>query len=265
MADQDTRYRSLSAAGLGAEDARRIVVATLEARPGLVVHELGPDRISVARTRRPTWAAVACALTIWLGGLGLLFLLVKQTDAGEVVLRDGPRGCVVALPPVLDHGAIHELEVALAGAATDPAGPAGSGPDPARPVDDLGGRTVARSELAAPPLTPAPPHLLLRFAAGTVEVEAGRPVVLGRDPSSTADATGRVVPGDATTVSKSHLLVDFDGTTATVQDLGSTNGSSVVRDGDARTLVAGAPAAVVAGDRVRLGNLELVVETGVAT
>lgn len=263
MADQDTRYRSLNAAGLGAEAARRIVVATLGARPGLVVHELGPDRISVARTSRPTWAVVACALTIWLGGLGLLFLLVKQTDAGEVVLRDGPRGCVVALPPMLDHAAVHDLEVALGGGTTDPGAPPAPTAAPVRPVDDLGGRTVARGELRTPPS--APPRLLLRFPAGTVEVEPDRPVVLGRDPSSTAGATARVVPGDATTVSKSHLLVAFDGTTATVEDLGSTNGSSIVRDGTDRPLAAGATAPVVAGDRVRLGNLELTVDTGVTT
>lgn len=264
MADQDNRYRSLSAPGLGAESARRIVVATLGARPGLVVHEVAPDRISVARTHRPTWAVVLCALTIWLGGLGLLFLLVKQTEAGEVVLRDGPRGCIVAVPPMLDLGAVHDLEAALAGgshgADPSPASTADVAPPP--PADDLDGRTVARSGL---PTTPpaATADLVLRFAEGTVAVEPGRPVVLGRDPSPSGGAVGRVVPGDATTVSKSHLLVSYDGTAATVEDLGSTNGSALVRDGATRPLVAGAPVPVVPGDRVLLGNLDLLVETGV--
>lgn len=262
MADLDTRYRSLNAAGLGAESARLVVLSTLGARPDLVVHELGPDRISVARTRRPTWASVLCLLTVWLGGLGLLFLLVKQTDAGEVVLRDGPRGCVVAIPPVLDLGAVRDLEAALARGPHDTGAPVdATATVAARPAgDDLEGRTVARRELRPAAADELAPSLVLRFEAGTITVEPGRPTVLGRDPSPAAEVVGQVVPGDATTVSKSHLLVDFDGTTITVEDLGSTNGSTVVRDGDARPLDPRTAVAVAPGDRVLLGNLPFVVE-----
>ena len=190
---------------------------------------------------------------------------MKQTDAGEVVLRDGPRGCIVAVPPMLDLGAVHELEAALAGgspsAAVDP-GP--SSPAPPRPaVDGLDGRTVARSGLPTGPSTATPLPLVLRFVGGTVAVEPGRPVVLGRDPSPRGGAAGHVVPGDATTVSKSHLLVSYDGAAATVEDLGSTNGSALVRDGASRPLAAGASVTVHPGDLVLLGDCAFVVEAGV--
>lgn len=265
MADQDTRYRSLSAAGLGAESARQVVLATLRARPDLVVHELAPDRISVARTRRPTWALVACTCTIWLGGLGLLFLLVKHTDAGELVLRDGPRGCVVAIPPLLDDATVRALEGALSlGAPEVASGAATAGVAPRVPVDDLDGRTVARSSLQAPSPEPVPAGLVLRFDAGVVTVEPGGTAVLGRDPSPTGTAAGHVVPGDASSVSKSHLLVDRRQATATIEDLGSTNGSTLVRGDETRPLVPGAPVVVRVGDRVLLGDVGFVVEAGVA-
>lgn len=258
MADQDTRYRSVSAAGLGAESARRIVLATLGQRPGLVVHELSADRISVARTRRPRWALVACALTVWLGGLGLLFLLVTHTEAGEVIVRDGPRGCTVAVPPLLDAAAMHDLEVALSVGVTNPT--SGSHPAPT-PDDGLDGRTVARRDDTAPQSTRR--ALELRFAAGVITLQAGEVGVLGRDPSATGAANPYVVPGDAGSVSKSHLLVRFDGATATAEDLGSTNGSTIVRDGRSTALPAGSPAPLRPGDQVVLGDLTCTVSTSV--
>ena len=55
-----------------------------------------PDRISVARTRRPTWALVACACTVWLGGLGLLFL------GGGYLLEQARRRLVATAREVQD-------------------------------------------------------------------------------------------------------------------------------------------------------------------
>lgn len=144
MADPGNRYRSLTAAGLGATAASVIVSSTLRAHAGVEVHEVAPGRLSVSRTRRPGWAVAACVATCWIGGLGLLFLLVRQTDAGEVTVTDGPRGCTVTLPPVLDGPTVHAVEQALRVTAPEP--------PVARPVpaaDDLEGRTVARGEVAA--------------------------------------------------------------------------------------------------------------------
>src|SRR5690606_19217779 len=99
--EPDSRYRTLRAVGMGAESVSELIVGSLGDRPGLTVREVAPGRISVARTRRPRWAVIACACTFWLGGLGFLFLLVRQTEAGEITVSDGPQGCVVVLPSVL--------------------------------------------------------------------------------------------------------------------------------------------------------------------
>lgn len=262
MAD-DSRYRSFRVPGLGAQGASAVLVEVLRERPGLHVHEIGPGRLSVSRTGRPRWALALCAATFWLGGLGFLFLLVKHTEAGEVVVTDGPRGSVVAVPPLL-AGAARDLEAALwaptPSAPTPPASTPVAPTTPASsdegPADELEGRTVARRDLAPPAPVPggglaAPVRLV--FADGVVDVAPGTSLVLGRDPSPTSTAAGRTVPGDPSTVSKSHLLVHHDGTTVTVEDLGSTNGSTLERDGSRLAMAPGEPVAVAPGDRVVLG------------
>ena len=82
---------------------------------------------------------------------------------------------------------------------------------------------------------PAPPAgplvAVLRFDAGTVAARGRHPPGARPRPAADGPAPGWVVPGDASTVSKSHLLVAFDGASITALDLGSTNGSSLVRGG----------------------------------
>ena len=53
MAEEDNRYRSLAAPGMGAEAASDVILRTLADRSGLHVREIGPGRISVSRTHRP--------------------------------------------------------------------------------------------------------------------------------------------------------------------------------------------------------------------
>ncbi len=267
MADRDSRHRSLSAAGMGAEAAAALVREVLSARGDLHVQEVAPGRMIVTRTRRPRWAVVLCACTVWIGGLGLLFLLVKQTEAGEIVVTEGPRGSVVTVPPLLAGGSADALAAALRGpvapSSTDrPLAAVAAGPAQG---DDLEDRTVARRTTPVPAAAPtaAPPIVVpearLRFAAGAVTLAAGQSLVLGREPGA-GPAPGRVVPGDASTVSKAHLLVRFDGRALTVEDLGSTNGSTVTRAGATHLLEPGVPVAVAPGDQVALGALECLVE-----
>lgn len=262
------RHRTIAAPGAGAEAARAAVLRALAARPDLTVLEVAPGRIAVTRTTRPRWALVACAATFWLVGLGFLFLLVRRTEAGEISLTDGPRGCVVTVPPILDATDHRALEAALQGegAASPPSAP--SPPAPSREHDPadagLEDRTVARSSVASPAADTAPggPELVLRFSAGDVRVPPGASVVLGRDPSTSGPARGELVPGtgpDAATVSKSHLLVAFDGDVATVEDLGSTNGSTLVRDGGSGPLAPEATVPVAHGDELLLGAIRCVV------
>ncbi len=257
----DGGFRSLGAPGVGAEQATQTLLEVLGARDGYTVHLVAPGRINLAVSRRPGWAVLACLATVWIAGLGLFFLLVRRTEAGEIGITDGPRGCVVTLPPVVDGATASAISDALA-----PTGPTVAAPPPARSLegDGLDDATVARGE--APPPPPPPPAavhpaggvLELRFAAGTVLVEAGTPVVLGRDPSPVAHGQVRRVPGDASSISKSHLRAAFDGTELTVEDLGSTNGSRIRRaqpDGREVALVPGAPAVVAPGDTVLIGAL----------
>jgi len=261
VAETRTGHRSLRAAGLAAETATELARRALADQAGIEVRDLGPGRLGVTRTRRPAWALVACGATVWLAGLGLLFLLVRHTEAGEIVVRDGPFGAVVTVPPMLAGGPAEALASALgSGSTAAPAAPVRSSAG-----DDLEGRTVARTDLPAGPAAPvpepsAPATAVLRFDAGTIPLEAGARLVLGRDPVADGPAPGRVVPGDASTVSKSHLLVAFDGASITAVDLGSTNGSSLVRAGVATPLGTGAEVALLDGDRVTVGAVDFVVE-----
>ncbi|MGN6694808.1 MAG: FHA domain-containing protein [Aquihabitans sp.] len=258
-------FRSLGAPGLGAQQATQTILAVLDGRPGLAAHEVAPGRISASVTRRPPWALVACLATIWIAGLGLFFLLVRRTEAGEITVTDGPRGCVVTLPPSLDAATVAAVTDALA-----PRTPGVPAPPSARSLDtadDLDDRTIARSEALPPPsdLPPPPPPagvaagapaaaaVELRFEGGAVVVEAGVPVVLGRDPSPVAQGIVRTVPGDAASISKSHLRASFDGQELVVEDLGSTNGSRIRRGGVEETLAPGSPVAVDPGDVVVMG------------
>lgn len=251
MAETSNRHLSLRATGLGAEAATSLALVALTAgsgpEPDLVVQRLGPCRVSVVRTRRPVWALVACMCTFWMAGLGLVFLLVRRSDAGEIVVTEGALGAVVVLPPQLGPRARDAVARALQ-----------ERPAPAAPV--VGAPAVVVPAAPHPAPTPAAGPAALRFEAGTVAVGAGAHLVLGRDPSAGGPIPGRAVPGDASTVSKAHLLVTFDGTSMTVEDLGSTNGSTVVRSGTATDLVPGHPAAVGDGDRITLGSVACIVE-----
>jgi pSer/pThr/pTyr-binding forkhead associated (FHA) protein len=103
-------------------------------------------------------------------------------------------------------------------------------------------------------------RVVLRFDAGTVTVGPDEQVVLGRAPSPTATARGEAVPGDASSVSKSHLLVVADGSRATIEDLGSTNGSALLRHDRPVPLEPGRPVPLADGDLVVIGALSCAVD-----
>ncbi|MEA9986105.1 RDD family protein [Subtercola sp. RTI3] len=145
--------------------------------------------------------------------------------------------------------------------------------------------------LPAVPVTPATPRLAFRFDSGELFV-VDRPGVLGRDPiapaapasaPSTPEATPRAdplsadprstdprradplivrVPGDAASVSKTHLTFGFSATAPTlwIVDRGSTNGTVLVQGGRNLPLVSGEPLTVRAGDTVRIGTRSFQVE-----
>ena len=86
-------------------------------------------------------------------------------------------------------------------------------------------------------------------------------VVVGRNPSSPSGEVLFVMKDDTRSVSKTHLRIDGTGEELLVTDLGSTNGSTILReDGSRENLVPETPTVLPAGARLTLGDRTLSVE-----
>lgn len=129
---------------------------------------------------------------------------------------------------------------------------------------DLDNTRVADPQRAAAAAAPgtgrtAPTRIALRFDSGEL-VTIDRAGVLGRDPVSPdggSDALLVAVPGDGSSVSKTHLDLD---TTPSITDRGSTNGTRLVRGGITTLLEPGVRTPVAVGDTVRIGTRSFTVE-----
>ncbi|MEV7633114.1 RDD family protein [Microbacterium sp. NPDC089318] len=116
-------------------------------------------------------------------------------------------------------------------------------------------RTVA-VERRAPAAAPASVvHYGLRFDSGE-GIGVTAPVLLGRNPDAGGHPGATPMPlADSTrSLSKTHLLACPADGGIEVVDLGSTNGSGLIRDGAEYALTAGAATLVVEGDTIRLGD-----------
>ncbi len=246
--------------------AERIVAATLETDDELSVHPMGRGRVSVARRHRPTWALVACICTVWVVGLGLLFLLVRRTESGDVSVVGGARGVVVTVPPVVDAEMLDRLETQLRTGDLSGPPPAMVAPLATRAADDLDTNTVVRgvpaavpgevTDVASPAMDDAV-RLELRFPGGVVSVLDGEDVILGRAPSPRPGCRAVIVPGDGATLSKSHLLVRYSDGRVEIEDLGSTNGTRLA---SGATLTVGDPVVVEPGGSFDLGAVRCLVQ-----
>ena len=126
---------------------------------------------------------------------------------------------------------------------------------------------TTRPSVQPPAFFPAPIGAPVRPLSLTLETEDGaRHVVttraiLGRNPSATGDWAGAltiVIDDPAKTVSKSHAALRVTPTGSTLMDLGSTNGTAVVRSDETEvTLAPDMPVAVHVGDVVQLGSRSL--------
>jgi len=104
---------------------------------------------------------------------------------------------------------------------------------------------------------PQPALGLLRPLAGGEPIVLERDVVLGRDPKGSFAPGGPNVirvPSPNLEVSGTHLAVRLSGWTVTVEDLGSSNGTTVAEAGTVRDLRPGEPAAIVPGAVLTLGG-----------
>lgn len=136
--------------------------------------------------------------------------------------------------------------------------------------------TPPPAPLDAPPAPPAPPaparrirHRAIVLVAGDERVEVATTALLGRNPVA---AEGEVVAEtvrvmDLTrSVSKTHARLSWDGTRLDVEDLGSTNGTSIVTaDGSRLVCSPGQPVQAVAGDTLFLGERSYVLDLPVET
>ena len=287
--------RSIKAAGMSAGEAEGRVVAALGTRPALTSVVTAPGRIQVSRTSRPRWAIVATVLTAPLLGLGLLFLLVKRTDSGAIVIVDGPTGCVIALPTVLDAADVTAIETAITGpstphetgaavAAAAPMSSGGATPLPSSPP--TGAAVPLPPPPGMPPATPAPMPATFAVADPVLDDMDGRTIARAQRPPSVPPAgvvlrfdTGETiplpigerisigrdpsgprpcaVPGESRSVSKTHLALEFDGNEVVVEDLHSTNGSSYRSVDGEGTLAAGTPTRIRPDATLTLGDLSV--------
>jgi len=133
--------------------------------------------------------------------------------------------------------------------------------------------TPPPAPLDAPPAPPAPArrirHRAIVLVAGDERVEVATTALLGRNPVA---AEGEVVAEtvrvmDLTrSVSKTHARLSWDGTRLDVEDLGSTNGTSIVTaDGSRLVCSPGQPVQAVAGDTLFLGERSYVLDLPVET
>lgn len=297
-------YRTIRARGLNAQEVEAQLVSVLANERSFEVRRIGSGRLGVYRTYRPTWALVLTIVLLPFAGVGLLFLLVKKSEPGEVLIVDGPTGTQVTLPPVVPEDLDAQIDARLTGgspstetaAAAVGHGPSGtekraSGPNvisevpgpgaspeargpgvttrPAPPrsvaadfrAEDIDAVTVKRPAVGAVPSCQSREVLLLRFGVVSVALSLGDVIVLGRAPSGWAGARQVVVPGDASTVSKTHATVRVTQAGAEVMDLDSTNGTFIERDGAVLPLQPGKAMPLHKGDVVVFGAARAEVMT----
>lgn len=101
--------RLLTIHGRGIGEVTDTVVSLAQER-GYSVAATGPGQFRMVREKRPTWAIVAAIVTFPFLGLGLLFLLVKETDSGTAAIFEGRDGTKVRLVGAIDEEVVLGLE-----------------------------------------------------------------------------------------------------------------------------------------------------------
>jgi uncharacterized RDD family membrane protein YckC len=107
---------------------------------------------------------------------------------------------------------------------------------------------------------PVKPSVRVTADDGTDRVVSSS-LVIGRNPSGGQDEALFVLKDDTRSVSKTHLRIDGTGEDITVTDLGSTNGSAIVRaDGTRESLVPNSSTVLPDGASLAIGDRTLTVE-----
>ncbi len=281
--------------GLGRAAESLVQIAT---RQGFAVAASGPNRFRFAKTFRPTWANVLTLVLAPFMGLGLLFLLVKRTEACEAILIEDRAGVRINLSGDVSPAlfvAIHEelssgestaipvpMPTAFAPQAVLPLAPAPTNAPYPAPIgasfstpsftapDD---RTMTVAQLAAMRLPESDRTMTvaqmaamrttvapsLRFIDGRM-VPVGAGLVLGRNPDADAQLpSAQLVPVNDPSLSKTHASFGPTSRGIWVQDHHSTNGTSVQLEGSTTMCQPGARVEVPIGGAVVLGEVHLAV------
>lgn len=287
-------HESVDVVGRAASEVTPAVLAALVGVDGLQVVQVGSGSIQCVGTRRPRWATVLGVFGLLFVGLGLLFFFVRRTDRCTITVVDGPRGAVVTLSGTLDEVAFGRVRAVLDPLGVAPgspqlasvtplpgpgvwSAPAVAPPDPGLTVPPLAPPVTAW----IPPSVPSMPEaaadaertvarspaglasdISLHFDDGTV-VAVGDGIALGRDPSPIAGLRPVQIVDATMSLSKTHAAVRRANGVFWLEDLHSTNGTSVVPPtGPAVALTAGQPVLVAPGAIVQLGDRRVQVLAG---
>ena len=173
-----------------------------------------------------------------------------------------PAAPAAAAPALAAPAAAPASTGAPAGGFAPPATPAAAAwqPPTIAPVETPAAPAPAQApETASGP--DAPRAILVIDNGERIEVRTA--TLIGRAPA-TGDGDGDArlvrVPDETRSVSKTHVAILLSRRGVVAVDRGSTNGSSIVRDGAEHPLTPGHPAELRAGDVLRFGDRSLRVE-----
>lgn len=258
--------------GLGVGAAADAFVRLADQR-GFTVVAVSPNRFRLARVYRPAWATTLAICTAPAAGLGLLFLLVKRAEGGDAVIVEDRTGVKLRLTGEIPPTLVDAARIALKGStATAPI--AGSvapqDPSPKSPITQQ--PTMAVPSFAPPPTPEAEATVHRRNLVDSLErgavlvlssgrtLQVGRGAVLGRAPSPDPQVPAAVLLAvDEPSLSKTHFTVGPLPHGVWIVDHHSTNGTSVVKGGQAIPCNPGVRAEVPFGSHLLAGELQIQV------
>ena len=232
----------------------------IDAVPGIARAEAGDAEVARAGTSDVAVPDAAAPLTA--------VPLTAVPSADPMTFATQP----VTLPPVAPAQALHTGPAAPPPpppAAPDTAAPDTAAPDTAAPDTavsspsgiNLWGESQDANDaedLDATRAVQRPAILVLRWDDGTV-IKASAPTVVGRDPFATGSDLAVALEDPSRSLSKTHARFT-PGLAPTVEDLHSTNGVRIDRDGAAIAVVPGETVPLRHGDDVVCGTRRASVE-----
>ena len=247
-------HRSFEFPGRNDLDLREQLFAELGALDGVVVQAIDDATVLVVHRSRPRWATVAGVALLPALGIGLLLLLIRHPMTCQIRVTASARGATVTatgqLPDsvrrvvfperAVDDAYTTDLDVGLDGGG---AGRAETQPE-ARPSTSLiwpapsGDQQLDVTRVESRMASPGEGEPVRRRFAGSmrisfvgpipdVELVSGDRLVVGRDPTLSEAERRQPLDDPHRLLSKTHAALGVDENGPYVEDLNSTNGSSM--------------------------------------